>query len=170
MDYSLNSEKQAFIYHAFRLLINITIYVDNIIYYYPLLENHILHIINVNLLYNRKNKDLMILTIRLLNNMLVNEVKLTQLILKEVLLSNIVQLFEVYSCSFEIESELVELFINLIHFLNDNSQFIRELVAKDVHLKILNIIESYSDFDDNFISQALSALIVAHSHHPVMLK
>ena len=63
----------------------------------------------------------MILTIRLLNNMLVNEVKLTELILKDVVLSNIVQLFDAYNCSHEIEIELVELFINLIHFLNDNS-------------------------------------------------
>lgn len=84
------------------MLINITIYVDNLIYYYPLLDSNILHIINVNLTYNRSNKDVMILTLRLLNNMLVNDVKLTELILREVLLANIVQLFDIYSCSFEI--------------------------------------------------------------------
>ena len=60
----------------------------------------------------------MIFTLRLLNNMLMNETHLSSLILQELMISHVIKVFHKVT-SPQIQSEAAELLINLTLFMND---------------------------------------------------
>lgn len=124
---------------SLQLLVNITNGTFNSIFYYPLLENNIIHVINTNLIYYKDDKEIIILTIRLLNNMVVNDKTLTVQIFSEITLFCLMDLFRANEgeVGVGVQVDLVDLFINVIHFMNEDEEFIRQMVNKDVHTIIL---------------------------------
>lgn len=96
--------------------------------------------------------------------MLVNDAHLTLNILREIQLSTMMSMAN--QAGTIIQEEMAELVVNLMHFLNDDTDTVRNLVNLGGHFLILDYIEILlkENSEENTISTALSALIIAHSH------
>lgn len=57
----------------------------------------------------------------------------------------IVNLFESNMNNVKVQREVVSLFANLLHFLNDDEMFVRELVNRKVHIYILEVLSDYKE-------------------------
>ena len=112
-----------------RLLIGMTIYLNNPCYYYPLISLHVLTVIGIITCLRSPTKGMALsFAIRLLNSLVVNEWKLTQQILEGVMLSKLVQMHRENASRPYLQIEIAELFINLLHFMNDDQEVVRQLV------------------------------------------
>lgn len=82
IQYALVDENPHIHIYTLQLLINITRFLNKPCYYYPLLSSNVIFMINSNLITHKQHKEIIVYTIRLLNNMLVNDVILTESILQ----------------------------------------------------------------------------------------
>lgn len=117
-----------------------TRFLDKPSYYYPLLSSNLIVIINSNFIIHKQHKEIIIYTIRLLNNMLVNDVILTESILQEIQINTLIDVFKANEHDMGVQTELVELFIHLIEFMNSNTMVVRELINMGIHVMILDLL------------------------------
>lgn len=118
----------------------------------------------------RKGTNPTILAIRLLNNLLVNEVILTLAILKDVHLPLLIRTY--HEEGLTVQQEVVGLLVNLVYFFNEDACFIRELVSNlSLHTLLFEFLPRYQDpeIDEKQVLDVLNALIIAHQHHPTVL-
>lgn len=142
---------------------------EDAIYYYPLMSAQAIHLVNSYLL-TRKGTNPTILTVRLLNNLLVNEEKLTLAILKDVHLPLLIRTY--HEEGLAVQQEVVGLLVNLVYFLNSDAIFIRDLVSSlSLHNLLFEFLLHYQDpdIDEKLILDVLNTLIIAHVHHPNVL-
>lgn len=127
-------------------------------------------IINSNLITQKQNQEIIVYTIRLLNNMLVNDVILSESILQEIQINTLIEVFKANEHDIYVQTELIELFINLIEFLNSNVMIVRELINMGVHVMMLELLSKMDDIDETFLNQVTAALMVGNDCHPFAIQ
>ena len=87
-----------------RLLINFTKYIQDTSYYYFMLQHNLLQLISA-ILYNHlsQSTSILIYTLRLMNNILVNEITLTLQILREIMAAKLVSIHQQLSHNPEVQ-------------------------------------------------------------------
>lgn len=110
-----------------RIVVFITFFLSNAVYFYPLLINHILHgLSSIFFLQNHKVLTTILAT-RVLNNMLVTDPFLTGNILNEVKMTEIMKYYRRVREEGNSRREMIEMFMNLLHYMNDDGRLIQEL-------------------------------------------
>ena len=87
-----------------RLLINFTKYIQDTSYYYFMLQHNLLQLISA-ILYNHlsQSTSILIYTLRLMNNILVNDITLTLQILREIMAAKLVSIHQQLSHNPEVQ-------------------------------------------------------------------
>lgn len=110
-----------------RIVVNITFFLSNAVYFYPMLANHLLlGLSSIFFLENHKALTT-ILAIRVLNNLLVSDILLTDNILKEVKVTEMMKFYRRVKEECNTRREMIEMFMNLLHYRNDDGGLIQEL-------------------------------------------
>jgi hypothetical protein len=128
------------------------------------MQANALHLVNSCLLHPL-NAECAILALRLLNNMLVNDTHLTETVLREIHLAAVIGVYSSH-VQLVVQGEVANLFINLMHFLNDDQLLVRELVNRGVHELVLDLLANFKELEEDLVSQSLSMLLIAYEHHP----
>ena len=98
----------------------LTYYISEPCLIFEMLNHHILHAINSIFFLQKHKRDTMILTSRILNNLLVNDVFVSGRIMQEVVMSKLVRFCGEIRGQDEVRLEIAEVFMNLLHFMNDD--------------------------------------------------
>ena len=115
-----------------RIVVFITFFLSNAVYFYPLLTNHLLLGLSSIFLLDNHKVLTTILATRVLNNLLVTDVNLTNNILKEVKVTEIMKFYRRVREEGNARREMIEMFMNLLHFRNEDGELIQELSSLGV--------------------------------------
>jgi hypothetical protein len=150
-----------------RVLIMLTLYLSSPSYYFPLLGGHLLVGLQMVFMLHREEEMLLILAVRLLNNLLVNEFKLTLAILKEFPLSLLAHLAQELQHREELQVEIAELFMNLLHFMNDDGELVRLAVEWGIGETLLACFElDEQTLREDTLLYAVNTLLIMDGHCP----